>query len=211
MSTRGIDHADWEQERPDLDRRIVTLGARVLSVSMVFFFGGFFFAFVYLRLQNVNGRWNQADTEPSLVWSIIILASTMGATVAFLAARRHARAEEAIRWRAWGATALALVGIAVVARLVLLATLPVSPDKSAYISVLIGWSAALLVVELGAWYWIETLVARAGRLSRSDVAGNPDAALAEQRFAGSVAGVTTLWCVLAAVELVAFVLLVLVR
>jgi hypothetical protein len=212
MSARDVGHADWEQEQPDLDRRIITLGARVLSVSMVFFFGGFFFAFVYLRLQNVNGRWNQSDAKPSLAWSILVLACAIGAAVALLTGRRHARAETAIAWRARGAVALALVSIAIVARFVLLWTLPVAPDKSSYVSVLIGWSAALLVVELGAWYWIETLVARAGRLARTDTVGDAEAAAqAEQRFAGSAAGITTWWSVLAAIEIVALVLLVWVR
>lgn len=210
MSAHGVDRSDWEREQPELDRRIVVTAARVLSVSMAFFFGGFFFAFVYLRLQNVNDHWNHIDAKPSMPWAFMILGATVLATVALLAVRGRAHAHEVARWRPGGLAALVLIAVAVVARVIQLWTLGQDPGAASFVSVFIGWSAALLVVEIGALYWIETLVARAGRLARADAA-DPDVAQADQRFPASATGFTLFWCVLTVIEVVAFVLLDLVR
>lgn len=216
MSARELDRSDWEHEGPDKDVRIVAIATRVVAGSLVFFFGGFFFAFVYLRLQNVNDHWNHIDAKASMTLGIVILAAGVIAAVLLIGLRGRHRAHELGSWRVRGLVVGALIVVAVVARVVQLWTLGVSPDASGFVAVLIGWSAALVAVEIGALYWIATLVARAGRLART--AGDPSADAserdvfeAEARFHASASSFTLYWLVLTGIEVVAFVLLDVVR
>jgi heme/copper-type cytochrome/quinol oxidase subunit 3 len=215
MSAAGVEHTDWEGEQPDIDRRSVTMSSRVVSVSTVFFFGGFLFAFVYLRIQNVNGRWNRGDVKPSIMLGGLILAASVIAVAALLGVHRSLRSDDLRRWRAGAVVALFLILAGIVLRIVQLWTLDVNPSSGGYASVMIGWSLALVLVEIGALYWIETLVARSGRIVRSetDSGATPsvDVAAADQRFLASADGFTLFWCVVAAIELLAYVLLDLVR
>lgn len=215
MSAREVERSDWEGEAADQDRRIVALGARVISGAVVFFFGGFFFAFVYLRLQNVNGHWNHIDAAPSSVLGGVVLGATVLAAAILLGVRGRLRRNDVGAWRRGGILALLLIGVAIVARIAQLWTLDVDPYAAGYVAVLIGWSASLVVVELGALYWVETLVARAGRLARTAAdparADGEDLADADQRFLASASGFTLFWCVMTAVEVLAYVLLDLVR
>jgi hypothetical protein len=216
MSARELDRSDWEQEGPDRDVRIVTLGSKVLAASICFFFGGFFFAFIYLRLQNVNDRWNHIDVEPSMPLAITVLVATVLAAGLLLSLRGHHPAHELGSWRARGLVVLLLILVAIVARIVQLWTLGVDPASSGYVAVVIGWSASLVAVEIGALYWAQTLAARAGRLARTAAdpasgAGERELADAEARFDASASSFTLFWFVLTGVEIVAFVLLDVVR
>ena len=216
MSARELDRSDWEQEGPDQDARIVSTGAKVLAGAMVFFFGGFFFAFVYLRLQNVADRWNHIDAEPSMSLGIAVLGATVLAAAVLLSLRGRHRGHELTSWHARGLVVVLLIAVAIAARVVQLWTLGVDPAASGFVAVLIGWSASLVIIEVGAVYWAKTVVARAGRLARTEAdpsyeADDPDLAGAETRFRASASSFTLFWCVLTAIEIVAFVLLDVVR
>ena len=80
---------------------------------MCFFFGGFFFAFVYLRLQNVNDHWNPVDAKPSMPLAIAVLAATVLAAVLLLSLRGRHRAHEPASWRARGLVVLPLILVAI--------------------------------------------------------------------------------------------------
>lgn len=215
MSAARVEHTDWEGEQPDIDRRSVAMSSRVVSVSTVFFFGGFFFAFVYLRIQNVNGRWNRGDAKPSILLGGLILAASVIAVASLLGVRGSLRSNDLLRWRAGAIVALISILLCIVLRIVQLWTLGINPSSGGYVSVLIGWSLALVLVHIGALYWIETLVARSGRIVRSEsdsvATASVDVAAADQRFLASAGGFTLFWCVVAAIELLAYVLLDLVR
>lgn len=216
MSARELDRSAWEQDGPDQDVRIVSLASKVLAGAMCFFFGGFFFAFVYLRLQNVNDHWNHIDAKPSLALAIAVLVATVLAALVLLGLRGRHRAHEPASWRTRGVVVLVLILVAIVARIVQLWTLGVDPAASGFVAVLIGWSASLVAVEIGALYWMQTLAARAGRLTRTAADASADAserelADAAARFQASASSFTVFWCVLTGVEIVAFVLLDLVR
>jgi hypothetical protein len=211
VSARRIEHSDWQGEQPRLDRQAVALGARVISVMLLFFFGGFFFAFVYLRVQNVNGRWNHAHAKPSVLLGGLVLGAALVAALALVAVRRRLASNEVARWRPGGVVALLAIAGAIALRIAQLWTLGLDPSSGGYVSVLIGWSAALVVVELGALYWIESLVARSGRLAGSLPEADREAADADQRFLASAAGFTLFWCVLAGIEVLAYVMLDLVH
>ncbi len=216
MSTREVEPSDWEGEAADQDRRIVTLGARVIAGAAIFFYGGFFFAFVFLRLQNVNGHWNHIDAKPSAVLGAVVVGATVLAAAVLLGIRSRLRRNEVRAWRGGALIALLLIVVAIVARIVQLWTLGLDPDAAGYVAVLIGWSVSLVVVELGALYWIESLVARAGRIARAEAdpaaeAAAADVADADQRFLASASGFTLFWVVIAAVEVLAYILLDLVR
>lgn len=215
MSAAGVEHTDWKGEQPGIDRRSVTMSSRVVSISTVFFFGGFLFAFVYLRIQNVNGRWNSGDVKPSIMLGGLILGASVIASAALLGVRGSVRSDDVRRWRVGAIVAMLLILAGIVLRIVQLWTLGVHPSSGGYVSVFIGWSLTLILVEIGALYWIETLVARSGRIVRSETNSGSkpsvDVAAADQRFLASASGFTLFWCVMAGIELVAYVLLDLVR
>ena len=215
MSAREVEPSDWEGEAAEQAGRIVALSARVVAGAAIFYFGGFFFAFVYLRLQNVNGRWNHIDAKPSAMLGALALAAALGAAAILLGGRGRLRRSEIHQWRRGALIALALIVVAIVSRIVQLWTLGIEPDAAGYVAVLIGWSASLVVVELGALYWNETLVARAGRIARSkaDPAVKDHVGLeaADQRFIASAMGFTLFWCVMTGIEVLAFMLLDVVR
>lgn len=217
MSSRQLDHSDWERETAGQDARIVRLAARVVAGSMAFFFGGFFFAFIYLRLQDVAGRWNHHDAKPSLPLAITILVASVTAAAILLSLRGSHRAHQLRSWRARGLIVELLIVVAIVARVIQLWTLGLDPSSAGFVAVLIGWSGALLAVDIGALYWCQTLVARAGRLARTEAAERGDASAdqdltdAEVRFNASATGFTLVWMVLTCVEILAFVLLDVVR
>src|SRR5205823_4346626 len=110
-------------------------------------------------------------------------------------------------WHALGAIALLLEGVAMVLQIWQLAHHLGFPPVGGYPSVFVGWFAFYVVVELGAMYWLGTLVSQMAR-----VRGTGEMTGAElEVFRAQSAGFSFFWTFMAAVELLGFVLLYLVR
>jgi hypothetical protein len=91
-------------------------------------------------------------------------------------------------------------------------TLPFAPTDGGYASVSIGWTTALIAVELGAMYWLLTLLRGALRTNR--IAADREASGPEPltpHLVASMRGYGLFWSSVVAIEGIAFVLLVLVR
>lgn len=139
------------------ERNSIT-GVRLLIAADVFIFLGFLFAYVYLRALNSNGLWRPPGVHPSgWLGGATVVALAVGAVCSVVTGRRT---------RAGGA-ALGLAGLALAA--VLVATVlqgiqtfnpGFSPSYGGgFGSVMVGFTACMLVHLVAASYWGETLAA----------------------------------------------------
>jgi heme/copper-type cytochrome/quinol oxidase subunit 3 len=176
-------------------------GARVFASAVVFVFASFLFAFFYLRAVNSNDLFRPSHVNPPSGLGIAILVGVLGATAGFELARRSLAAGAHSAWRVGSATALGL-GVAVVALQVIeYFSLGFTTASGGYASVFYGWTLVFLLFWLGAIYRIETMVAQTAR------AGADRALLLGPSADGCVIYLYTL----AGIELVAYILLYLVK
>jgi hypothetical protein len=115
-------------------------------------------------------------------------------------------------WRGFATISLVLGAAAIGLHVWQLDTLPFSPTDGGYASVYIGWTAAVVAVELGAMYWLLTLLRGSLRIAGidADLDANGTQTVAAHLVA-SARGYRLFWSIVVAIEVVVFVLLVLVR
>ena len=195
---------------PDATPRVLAVGSRVLAGSTIIFFCAFVFAYAYLKLLDTHGSWNRGH-EVSIAYGSVVLATALLSAIAYGAAIRQLRDDDTTGWQATAAIALA-GGLATVALHVWqLDDLSFAPMHSGYTSVFVAWTVALVAVELGSAYWLFTLLRGSMRVA-GVVAPEDDGSPARvAHLAASARGYWLFLRVLVAVEILAFVLLVLVR
>lgn len=139
------------------ERNSIT-GVRLLIAADVFIFLGFLFAYIYLRALNSNGLWRPPGVHPSgWLGGATVIALAVAAVCGVLTGRR-ARVNGA----ASGLAGLAL--LAVLVATVLQGIQTFNPGFSptfagGFGSVMVGFTACMLIHLLGASYWSETLAA----------------------------------------------------
>jgi len=176
------------------------LGARVFASAVVFVFGSFLFAFFYLRAINSNNLFHPAGVNPPAGFGIAILLGVLATTAAFdLARRRRGRDESA--WRSGSAVALVLALAVVGLQVIEYFALSFKTASGGYASVFWGWTLLYLLFWLGAVYWSETLVAQTRR-------GGAEGA---ELLGPSADGCTIYLYTLAAIQVVTYILLYLVK
>jgi heme/copper-type cytochrome/quinol oxidase subunit 3 len=186
----------------------IGVGARLLASGVAFVFISFLFAFFYLRAVNSNGLWRPSHVKPLPGYGIAVLICTLAAALLFDVARRGVLSGTESRWRVGSLAALALGLAAVVVQLIDYHAIHFHTAGGGYASVFWGWTLLFLVFWLGAMYWVETLVAQS--LRRPAAAARQGTAGSEL-LAPSAAGCVVYLYTLAGIELVAFVLLYLVK
>jgi heme/copper-type cytochrome/quinol oxidase subunit 3 len=197
-------------EEPDPTPRVLWVGSRVLSASVVIFFFAFVFAFVYLKAQNSRGLWNPG-LKVSVVFSSVVLGAALLSALACRMGIRRLRADDTSAWQGWAATSV-LLGFGVIALHVWqLNTLPFTPTQGGYASVFVGWTVALIAVELGAMYWLYSVLSGTLRVTGEVDPYEEGTPPHVRHLVASAHGYWFFWRVVAAVEIVAYVLLVLVR
>lgn len=197
-------------EEPDPTQRVLWIGSRVLSASVVIFFFAFVFAFAYLKAQNSRGLWNPG-LEVSVVFSSVVLGAALLSALTCGLAVRQLREDDTSAWQGWAATSV-LLGLGVIGLHVWqLNALPFAPTQGGYASVFVGWTVALIAVELGAMYWLYSVLSGtlrvAGKVDPYEEGTPPHI----RHLVASAHGYWFFWRVVATVEIVAYVLLVLVR
>ena len=197
-------------EEPDPTQRVLWIGSRVLSASVVIFFFAFVFAFAYLKAQNSRGLWNPG-LEVSVAFSSVVLGAALLSALACGMAVGRLREDDTSAWQGWAATSV-LLGLGVIGLHVWqLNALPFAPTQGGYASVFVGWTVALIAVELGAMYWLYSVLSGtlrvAGEVDPYEEGPPPHI----RHLVESARGYWFFWRVVATVEIVAFVLLVLVR
>jgi hypothetical protein len=175
------------------------------------FFSAFGFTYVYLKAQNSNGLWN-AGHDVSVRVGTVTFAAFAASAAAYFVALRGLRTKGVAAWPSSATVSLAFAVAAIGLHVWQLDTLPFSPTDGGYASVYIGWTVALVAVELGAMYWLLTLLRGALRTDRieADREANGPEPLTPHLVA-SMRGYGLFWSSLVAIEGIAFVLLVLVR
>jgi uncharacterized membrane protein YhaH (DUF805 family) len=174
------------------------------------FFAAFGFTYVYLKVQNSNGLWN-AGHEVSVRVGTATLVAFAASAAAYIVALRRLRTRGVPGWPGLATVSLAFAVAAIGLHVWQLDTLPFAPTDGGYASVYIGWTAALIAVELGAMYWLLTLLRGALRTDRiaADRANGPEPLT--PHLVASMRGYGLFWSSVVAIEGIAFALLVLVR
>jgi heme/copper-type cytochrome/quinol oxidase subunit 3 len=197
-------------DSPDPTPRVLWLGSRVLSAAVIIFFFAFVFAFVYLKAQDSRGLWNPG-LEVSVILSSVVLASALLSAVACGIGVRRLRQDDTSQWQGWATISL-LFGLGVIGLHVWqLGRLPFTPTQGGYASVFVGWTVAFIAVELGAMYWLLSVLRGALRVA-GEVDPYEEGPPAHTRhLVASAQGYWFFLRIVAAVEIIAYVLLVLVR
>jgi hypothetical protein len=197
-------------DEPDPTPRVLWLGSRVLSAAVVVFFFAFVFSFVYLKAQDSHGLWNPG-LEVSVVFSSAVLGAALLSTLAFGIGVRGLRDDDTSTWQGWAAISLLFVAGVIGLHVWQLNTLPFTPTQGGYASVFVGWTVALIAVEFGAMYWLLSVLRGALRVT-GEVGPYEEGPSPHIRdVVVSARGYWFFWRVVAAVEIIAYVLLVLVR
>lgn len=201
-------------ENPDRTPGVLLAGGRIFSLSVMFFFAAFVFSFFYLRSIDSNGLWNKGHLEPNRGISTAILLAVLVGLAAFGMVMHRIRKADERGWHGLGIGAVALGGITILLQIVQLASLGFQPSAGGYASVLVGWTAAMIAVEVGALYWLITLVAGQARLRHGihSVAQESGVVLTStEHLAASAQAYWGLNRLVAGVIVLAYVLLALVR
>jgi heme/copper-type cytochrome/quinol oxidase subunit 3 len=153
--------------------------SRLWIAAEAFFFLAFVFAFVYLRVLDVNHKWRPPHTKPPGALGAVTFALIVVSAVLSGVALRRMRAGAAGAWRDVSVVALLLGLTAVSMAGWELSHLSFSASDSGYGSVFVGWTALYALNVLGAMYWLETLVAQAyrnpsGSAQSAEAAGDGD-------------------------------------
>jgi heme/copper-type cytochrome/quinol oxidase subunit 3 len=198
-------------EDPDPTPSVLSVGARVLTAALIVFFTTFGFAYIYLKAQNANGLWNNGQ-KVSVAFASVTLATFVVSAAAYLAGARRLRADGLDGWRGFATFSAPLGAAAIGLHVWQLDTLPFSPTDGGYASVYIAWTAALIVVEAGAMYWLFTLLRGSLRVAPFDTDGDEDGpGPAVVHLVASARGYGLFWSTIVGIEALAFALLVLVR
>ena len=197
-----------DPEDPALLNANIAMGARLMVSGVVFLFMSFVFAFFYLRALNSNHSFLMAHVKPPDGWGVAVLICVLGATAVFEGARRQLRDGTGAAWRLGAAVAAALSLAAVVLQVVEYFNLPFGAADGGLASVFFGFTAVFGIFWLGAVYWVETLWAQSLR-QPMDAAG--DIGAPSQVLRPSADGCALFLAVMSLVEVLAFILLYLVK
>ena len=182
------------------------IGTRLLASAVVFVFVSFVFAFFYLRAVNSHNDFHPAHVNPQQGYGIGILVCVLAAVGTFELARRRLARAALSAWRLGAGVALVLALIVVVLQVVEYLRLPFKTAAGGYASVFWGWTLMFLLCWLGATYWIETLVAQTLRHSADGDGGH-----GSELLGPAAAGCAVFLVTLGGVQVVAYVLLYLVK
>lgn len=142
-------------------------GGRVLIGMVTFAFAALAFAYFYLRSSNNEDLWRpHGITAPTAIGAAIFFLSA-GAILLNIYGTRRMRSGFVLDWQVSGWTALGGLLLAIGLQFWEFTQLPFYPGSSGYASCFIGWSVMNIGLLLGCAYWLETILARAGRLRRA--------------------------------------------
>ena len=176
------------------------VGARLFSSAIVFVFAAFLFAFFYLKAVNSHNQFHPAHVNPPAGFGVAILVCVAAAAGGFDLARRRI-GDGTGGWRAGAAAALGLAVVVAALQVIEYFALDFKTAAGGYASLFWGWTLMFLLCWLAAVYWVETLLAQSLRGGE----GGGDS------LSASADGCGVYLYTLVGVELVAFVLLYLVK
>jgi heme/copper-type cytochrome/quinol oxidase subunit 3 len=188
-------------EPPEVFARNIAVGARIWAGGVGFFFVAFLFAFFYLRALDSNGKWNEHDLNPGQGWGVAILVCVLVSVLATVSAVRSLQRGAGDAWRLAAGAGLALGLVAIAIQAVAYTQIGFGPGDGGFAAVFFGWTGLYAVFVAGTMYWLETQLAQSIR--------EGDATLPLVR--PSAEALRLNWAALGVVEVVAYILLYVVR
>jgi heme/copper-type cytochrome/quinol oxidase subunit 3 len=181
-------------------------GARLAVGGLTFLFGGFAFAYFYLRSINSDGRWEGSGyVAPSMATGTVIMLLVLASAGVQYVVLQRIKAGRKKTWQAGGAVALCLGLAAVGLQIAELLSLPFQPGSSGFSSVFTGFYPVFLTIVFVAMLWLESLLMRSRRIPAISFIEQPPTyaeAFAVQRFQASLSGFTVVWNYLAIISVV---------
>jgi len=181
-------------------------GARLAVGGLTFLFGGFAFAYFYLRSVDSAGRWQGSGyVAPSMATGTVIMLLVLASAGVQYVVLQRIKAGSKKTWQAGAAAALAFGLAAAALQVAELLSLPFQPGSSGFSSVFTGFYPVFLVIQVGAMLWLESLLMRSRRIPAISFIEQPPTyaeTFAVQRFQASLSGFTVIWNYLAVVSLV---------
>jgi heme/copper-type cytochrome/quinol oxidase subunit 3 len=178
--------------------RNTNFGIRLFLGADASFFLAFVFAYLYLKTIDTPDLWVGASSDGSVLLGGLGAAALLVAAAAIWFGARGLREGASQQWRTGAGVAVLMGVVALVAMAWQLVTIGYNP--SGYDSVLIGWTAALALHVL-----IATPLLVGSAIERRPAGAIPPLGLA------SVQAVSWFWGFLAAIGLLEFILLDLIR
>jgi heme/copper-type cytochrome/quinol oxidase subunit 3 len=204
MSANEAELVQIPIESPELEARIVSVGAYLGAAAVAFFFMAFLFAFFYLRALNTNGLWGGGKpghhVHPALTVGIIVLVCIV-ASVVLVRAALGGMGSARIQARGAGIAALVLGLVAIAVQCWQYTDLGFGPGDGSYASVYLGWTGFFTIVAFGVLLWLEMLLA----------SSRPGGQVRPGRIEADLASFSVVWTLLGIVEVVAFILLYVVQ
>lgn len=176
-------------------------GARLALGGLTFLFGGFAFAYFYLRSINSSGMWEGSGFQhpAQALGAVIMVLAVLSAGTHYIVLQQIKVGRKRV-WQLGGLIAL-LLGLAAVAmQITELATLPFWPGSSGYASVFTGFYPVFLTAQLCVLIWLEILLARSRRIPTMSFVEQPPThaeMFTVQRFQASLSAFSTVWTYMA--------------
>ena len=204
MSTGSPQAVQIPIEPPDVEARIISVGAYLAAAATAFFFIAFLFAFFYLRALNTNGLWGGGKpghhVHPALTVGIIVLVCVLASVALVRVSLTGLRAEKPYA-RPVAVAALALGLVAVAVQCWQYTDLGFGPGDGGYASVYLGWTGFYTIFAFVVLAWLEMLLVSPQASDR----------MRAGRLEADVASFSIVWTMLGIVEIAAFILLYLVQ
>jgi len=204
MSTGTPDTIQIPIESPDVEARIISIGAYLGAAATAFFFIAFLFAFFYLRALNTNGLWGGGKpghhVHPALTVGIIVLVCVLGSVALVRVSLAGLRTQKSYARRV-AVTALGLGLAAVAVQCWQYTDLGFGPGDGGYASVYLGWTGFFTILVFVVLMWLEILLA----------SPRPAGDMRAGRLEADVASFSIVWTMLGIVEVAAFILLYIVQ
>lgn len=204
MSTGTPETIQIPIEPPDVEARIISIGAYLGAAAMAFFFIAFLFAFFYLRALNTNGRWGGGKpghhVHPALTVGIIVFVCVLASVALVRVSLAGFRAEKGYARRV-AVVALGLGLAAVAVQCWQYTDLGFGPGDGGYASVYLGWTGFFTILAFVVLIWLEILLATPRPIGR----------MRAGRLESEFASFSIVWTMLGIVEVAAFILLYLVQ
>jgi heme/copper-type cytochrome/quinol oxidase subunit 3 len=159
LAQHTTDYGVVEREPASTVERNLSIGSRLWSSALVFFFFAFLFAYFYLRSLNEHGMFKPKGVHAPQGWGIaIVVCLALSAASLYLGAADQ-RADRRPAWRLKGLGALVLGLAAVVLQIIAWASIGFGPTDGGYASVYLGWTGLYTIFVVGTLYWLETCLA----------------------------------------------------
>jgi heme/copper-type cytochrome/quinol oxidase subunit 3 len=195
-----LPHLNVEAEPVSWQPRATWAGARLFSGGVAFFFISFLFAYIYLKLNDVNHDWKIGHVSPPFGWGLVIAIVLVASAV--LLRLGVGRAE---RTASLGFLAAGLAVLAVILQVITWTTLGFGPASGGYASVYTGWTSTYTVLMLGCAYWIQTQAAGLARARRHGLTLEP------MMTAASLEACSFFWSFYVAIGVVEFICLYIIK